>query len=46
MDPVELQLIDDLVDRLYMLRGKPSEYDSTLVEEHEEASETAVGPRI
>jgi hypothetical protein len=43
---VELQLIDDRVDRLYMLRGKPSVYDSTSDEEHEEAPETAVGPRI
>jgi hypothetical protein len=36
-DSVELQLIDDQVDRLYMLRGQPSEYDSVLDEEHEEA---------
>jgi hypothetical protein len=29
-----------------MLRGKPSMYDSTSNEEHEEASNTAVAPRI
>jgi hypothetical protein len=29
VDPVELQLIDNRVDRLYMLRGQPSMYDST-----------------
>ena len=46
VDPVELQLIGDRVDRLYMLRGQPSVYDSTSDEEHEEAPETAVGPRI
>jgi hypothetical protein len=46
VDPVELQLIDDRVDRLYMLRGQPSVYDSTSDEEHEEAPETVVGPRI
>jgi hypothetical protein len=45
-DPVELQLIGDRVDRLYMLRGQPSVYDSTSDEEHEEALETAMGPRI
>jgi hypothetical protein len=46
VDPVELQLIDDRVDRLYMLRRQPSRYDSALDEEHEEAPETAMGPRI
>jgi hypothetical protein len=44
-DPVEPQLIGDRVDRLYMLRGQPSGYDSTSDEE-QEAPETAVGPRI
>jgi hypothetical protein len=29
-----------------MLRGQPSVYDSVSNEEHEEASETAVVPRI
>jgi hypothetical protein len=29
-----------------MLQGQPSGYDSTSDEEHEEALETAVGPRI
>jgi hypothetical protein len=43
---VELQLIGDWVDRLYMLRGQPSVYDSMSDEEHEEAPETAVVPRI
>jgi hypothetical protein len=42
---MELQLIGDRVDMLYMLRGQPSVYDSTLDEEHEEAPETTVGPR-
>jgi hypothetical protein len=46
VDPVELQLIGDRVDRLYMLRGQPSGYDSTSDEEHEEAPETMVVPRI
>jgi hypothetical protein len=46
VDPVELQLIGNRVDRLYMLRGQPSVYDSTSDEEREEASETAVAPRI
>jgi hypothetical protein len=46
VDPVELQLIGDRVDRLYMLRGQPSGYDSASDEEHEEAPETAVVPRI
>jgi hypothetical protein len=45
MDPMEPQLIGDLVGRLYMLQGQPSEYDSALNEE-QEAHETAVGPRI
>jgi hypothetical protein len=45
VDPVEPQLIGDRVDRLYMLRGQPSGYDSTLDEE-QEAPETVVGPRI
>jgi hypothetical protein len=46
VDPMELQLIGDRVDRLYMLRGQPSVYDSTSNEEQEEAPETTVGPRI
>jgi hypothetical protein len=46
VDPVELQLIGNRVDRLYMLRGQTSMYDSTSFEEREEASETAVAPRI
>ena len=46
MDPVELQLIGNRVDKLYMLRGQPSVYDSASDEEREEASETAVAPRI
>jgi hypothetical protein len=46
VDTVELQLIIDRVDRLYMLQGQPSVYDSTLDEEHEEAPETAMDPRI
>jgi hypothetical protein len=46
VDPVELQLISGWVNRLYMLRGQPSVYDSTSDEEPEEAPETAVGPRI
>jgi hypothetical protein len=46
VDSVELQLIGDRVDRLYMLRGQPSLYDSSSNEEHEEALETAMGPRI
>jgi hypothetical protein len=46
VDPMELQLIGDRVERLYMLREKPSVYDSTLDEEHEEAHETVVGPII
>jgi hypothetical protein len=29
VDPVELLLIDDRVDKLYMLRGQPSGYDSS-----------------
>ena len=46
VDPVELQLISDWVDMLYMLQGQPSVYDSTSDEEHEEAHETGVVPRI
>ena len=42
---MEPQLIGDRVDRLYMLRGQPSGYDSMLDEE-KEALETVVGPRI
>jgi hypothetical protein len=42
VDLVELQLISNRVDRLYMLRGQPSVSD----EEREEASETVVAPRI
>jgi hypothetical protein len=45
VDSVEPQLIGDQVDRLYMLQGQPSCYDSTLDEE-QEAPDTAVGPRI
>jgi hypothetical protein len=45
VDPIESHLIGDRVDRLYMLRGQPSGYDSTSYEEHE-AHETAMGPRI
>jgi hypothetical protein len=44
-DLVEPQLIGDRVGRLYMLRGQPSGYDSSSDEE-QEATETAVGPRI
>jgi hypothetical protein len=46
VDLVELQLIGNRVDRLYMLRGQPLVYDSTSDEECEEASETAMVPRI
>ena len=46
VDPIELQLIGNRVDRLYMLRGQPMMYDSTSDEEREEDSETAVAPRI
>jgi hypothetical protein len=46
VDLVEPQFIGDRVDRLYMFQGQPSGYDSTSDEEHEEALETAVGPRI
>jgi hypothetical protein len=46
VDPMELQLIGNWVDKLYMLRGQPSVYDSVSDEEREEASETAVVPRI
>jgi hypothetical protein len=45
VDPVELQLIGNRVNRLYMLRGQPLMHDSTSDEEHEEASETVVVPR-
>ena len=45
MDLVEPKLIGDRVDRLYMLRGKPSGYDLGLDEE-QEAHETMVGSRI
>jgi hypothetical protein len=45
VDLVELQLICNRVDRLYMLRGQPMMCDSASDEEHEEASETAVAPR-
>jgi len=45
VDPVEPQLIGYQMDKLYMLRGKPSGYDSVLDEE-KEALETALGPRI
>jgi hypothetical protein len=46
VDPVELQLIGNQVDRLYMLRGQPSVYDSASDEEREEAPETAMAPRF
>jgi hypothetical protein len=45
VNPVELQLIGNRVNRLYMLRGYPLMYDSTLDEKHEDAFETAVAPR-
>ena len=45
MDLVEPQLIGYQMDKLYMLRGKPSGYDSMLYEE-KEALETALGQRI
>jgi hypothetical protein len=45
VDLVELQLIGNRVNKLYMLRGKPLMYDSTSDEEHEETFETAVVPR-
>jgi hypothetical protein len=45
VDPIELQLIGNRVDRLYMLRGQPMMYDSTSDEEREEAFETAMAPR-
>ena len=45
MDPVELQLIGNRVNRLYMLRGQPMTYDSMSDEEREEASETVVALR-
>jgi hypothetical protein len=45
VDPVEPKLIGDQVDKLYMLRGQPSGYDSASNEE-KEAPETAVGPKI
>jgi hypothetical protein len=46
VDPIELQLIGNQVDRLYMLRGQPSMYDSASDEEHEEAFETAMVSRF
>jgi hypothetical protein len=46
VDPVELQLIGDRVNMLYMLRGQTSMCDSMSDEEDEEALETAVAPRI
>jgi hypothetical protein len=46
VDPVEMQLISNQVDRLYMLRGQPSMYDSTSDEERQGAYETAVARRI
>jgi hypothetical protein len=45
VDPVEPQLIGDQMDRLYMMRGQPTGFDSELDEE-QEAPETAVGQRI
>jgi hypothetical protein len=45
VDSIEPQLIGDRVDRLYMLRGQPSGYDSTSDEE-KKAPETVVIPRI
>jgi hypothetical protein len=45
VDPVELQLIGNRVDRLYMLRGQPMMYDLESDEEHEEAPETVMAPR-
>jgi hypothetical protein len=45
VDLVELQLIGNRVNRLYMSRGQPLTYDSTSDEEHEEVSETAVASR-
>jgi hypothetical protein len=46
VDPVELQLISNQVNRLYMLRGQPLMYDSVSDEEHEKASKTTMAPRI
>ena len=46
MDPVELQLIGNRVNRLYMLREQPLMYDSASNEEHEEASENTMSPWI
>jgi hypothetical protein len=45
VDLVELQLIGNRVDRLYMLRGQPMMCDSASDEEREEAFETVVVPR-
>jgi hypothetical protein len=45
VDSVEPPLIGDRVDRLYMLRGEPSGYDS-MSDEEKEAPETVVVPRI
>ena len=44
MDLIELQLIGNRVDRLYMLSGQPLMYHSTSDEECEEASDTAMAP--
>jgi hypothetical protein len=44
-DSVEPQLIDDQVDRLYIVRGQPIFVDSESDEE-KEAPETVMGPRI
>jgi hypothetical protein len=38
VDPIDLQLIGNRVNRLYMLRRKPLMYDSVSDEKHEEAS--------
>jgi hypothetical protein len=46
VDPVDRQLIGNWVDRLYMFRAQPSEYDSTSDEEREATFETAVVPRF
>jgi hypothetical protein len=45
VDPIELYLIGNQVDRLYMLRGQPMMCDSTSDEECEEASEAVVALR-
>jgi hypothetical protein len=46
VDPIELQLIGNRVNRLYMLRGQPLMYDLASNEGCEEASEIAVALRI